>query len=175
MKKSFGILYVVFCIVFLTACSWTANYTLSGASIPAEATTFSVAYFPNNAPMVNPTLSTALTDALVDKFMRQTKLVQVDEGGDFAFEGEITSYQTMAAAISGTSETALTTRLTITVNVRFTNEIVPEGSFSQGKSFSAFEDFATGAGTLADFEGDLVPQIVDKLVNDIFLAAAAQW
>ena len=63
------------------------GYSLSGASIPEAAKTFSVAYFPNNAPMVSPTLSTMLTEALKDKFSRQTKLQMVEEGGDFAFEG----------------------------------------------------------------------------------------
>ncbi|MBQ2033860.1 MAG: hypothetical protein II217_05725, partial [Alistipes sp.] len=54
------------------------GYSLSGASIPEAAKTFSVAYFPNNAPMVSPTLSATLTEALKDKFSRQTKLQQVD-------------------------------------------------------------------------------------------------
>ena len=31
----------------------------------------------------------AVTDALVDMFTRRTRLMQVEEGGDFAFEGEI--------------------------------------------------------------------------------------
>ena len=66
------------------------GYSFSGASIPDAAKTYSVAYFPNNAPMVAPTLSSALTDALQDKFARQTKLQLVPTGGDLAFEGEIT-------------------------------------------------------------------------------------
>jgi hypothetical protein len=174
LKKCFTIALAT-AFLLASGCSWSVKYSLSGASIPLDAKTFSVAYFPNNAPMVNPTLSSVLTEALVDKFLRQTKLEQVDEGGDFAFEGEITNYQSMSSSISGTTETALTTRLTITVNVRFTNEIVPEGSFSQGKSFSAFEDFDSSTLTLTDVEGELVPLIVDKIVNEIFLAAAAQW
>ena len=64
------------------------GYSFSGASIPDAAKTFSVAYFPNNAPMVSPTLSTMLTEALRDKFLRQTKLQMVNEDGDFAFDEE---------------------------------------------------------------------------------------
>ena len=55
------------------------GYSFSGASIPEAAKTFSVAYFPNNAPMVSPTLSTMLTESLKDKFSRQTKLQMVEE------------------------------------------------------------------------------------------------
>ena len=45
----------------LNGCGYKVTYNLSGGSIPPEAKTFSVAYFPNNAPMVAPTLSNVLT------------------------------------------------------------------------------------------------------------------
>ena len=80
---------VVSIAILCNSCGYKVTYNLSGGSIPPEAKTFSVAYFPNNAPMVAPTLSNALTEGLRDKFSRQTRLQQVDEGGDFAFEGEI--------------------------------------------------------------------------------------
>ena len=79
-------------------CGMTVKYSLSGASIPPDAKTFSVAYFPNNATMVAPILSSTLTEALQDKFTRQTRLTQVEEGGDFAFEGETTGHTATAAA-----------------------------------------------------------------------------
>ena len=70
---------IICCALLLAAlvtagCGVTIKYSLSGASIPPDAKTFSVAYFPNNAPMVEPILSTTLTDALIDKFTRQTRL-----------------------------------------------------------------------------------------------------
>ncbi len=83
---------VILAATLAAACGYKVTYNLTGGSIPPDAKTFSVAYFPNNAPMVAPTLSTTLTEALRDKFSRQTRLQQVDEGGDFAFEGEITNY-----------------------------------------------------------------------------------
>ena len=65
----------------------TVKYSLSGASIPPDAKTFSVAYFPNNAPLVAPILSATLTDELTQRFATRTRLEQVSEAGDFAFEG----------------------------------------------------------------------------------------
>lgn len=157
--------------LLLAACAFKINYSLSGASIPAEAKTFSVAYFPNNAAMVAPILSTTLTEALQDKFSRQTRLVQVPEGGDFAFEGEITNYTSTTASVS-TQDVALNNRLTITVKVRFTNAINEADSFN--KTFTAFEEYES-VQLLTEVEDQLIPQIVDKLVTDIFQAAAAQW
>ena len=149
----------------------TVKYSFSGASIPLEAKTVSIAYFPNNAPMVAPTLSSALTDALQDKFARQTKLQLVPTGGDLAFEGEITNYTSTPAAITA-NETAAMNRLTITVKVKFTNIYEPQ--FDYNKSFSSFVEYDANQ-LLQDVQDSLITDIVDLLVQDIFNAAVANW
>jgi hypothetical protein len=148
------------------------TYSLSGAVIPAAATTVSIAYFPNNAPLVAPTLSSTLTEALQDKFSRQTKLDIVRENGDLAFEGEITGYTTVPTAISG-SEYATENRLTITVRVSFTNIYEPQYSFP-ARTFSAFLNYPSSQ-MLQEAEGTLIPEIVEMLVDDIFNAAVSNW
>lgn len=165
-------LFALFVLPLMVACGYQVNYSLSGASIPPEATTFSVAYFPNNAAMVSPILSSTLTDALVDKFSRQTRLVQVDEGGDFAFEGEITNYTSTTASVSS-DDYAQLNRLTITVRVRFTNAINEAESFAN-KTFSAYADYESSR-LLTEVEGELIPEIVDQIVTDIFMASAGNW
>ena len=157
--------------VLMTSCGVAIKYSLSGASIPPDAQTFSVAYFPNNATMVSPILSSTLTDALVDMFSRRTRLQQVEEGGDFAFEGEITNYTSTTSSVSS-DDYALLNRLTITVKVRFTNAIDEWMSFN--KTFSAYEDYDSTQ-LLTEVEGTLIPEIVDKIVTDIFMASASNW
>ena len=129
MKAVLKYAIVVAAGLLLAGCGYKVNYSLSGASIPPDAKTFSVAYFPNNAPMVAPILSSTLTDALRDKFTRQTRLTQVDEGGDFAFEGEIINYTSTTASVSS-DEVALLNRLTITIKVRFTNALDEKQSWN---------------------------------------------
>lgn len=170
--KSVKYLLTALAVVVLAGCGYKVSYSLSGASIPPEAQTFSVAYFPNNAAMVSPILSSTLTDALVDKFSRQTRLQQVPEAGDFAFEGEITNYTSTTASVSS-DDYALQNRLTITVRVRFTNAINEADSFSN-KTFSAFADYDSTR-LLTEVEGELIPEIVDQIVTDIFQAAAGNW
>ncbi len=170
MKKT-RILLFSLCAVLLTGCGVAIKYSLSGASIPPDAKTFSVAYFPNNATMVSPILSSTLTEALVDIFTRRTRLTQVDEGGDFAFEGEITNYTSTTSSVSS-DEYALLNRLTITVKVRFTNAL--DESMSFNRTFTAFEDYKSTQ-LLTEVEGTLIPLIVDKLVTDIFQASASNW
>ncbi|MCM1250086.1 MAG: LPS assembly lipoprotein LptE [Alistipes sp.] len=172
--KLFRIIFASTALVALAAlggCGVQIKYSLSGASIPPDARTFSVAYFPNNATMVSPILSPTMTDALVDMFSRRTRLMQVDEGGDFAFEGEIVNYTSTTASVSS-DDYALLNRLTITVKVRFTNAL--DESQSWNKTFTAYEDYDSTL-LLTEVEGDLIPQIVDKLVTDIFMASASNW
>ncbi|MBQ2416621.1 MAG: LptE family protein [Alistipes sp.] len=156
-------------IMLLVGC--TVKYSLSGASIPPDAKTFSVAYFPNNAPMVAPILSATLTDELTQRFATRTSLVQVEEGGDFAFEGEIVGYSSTTSSVSS-GDYALQNRLTITVKVKFTNAIDDKMSFN--KNFSAYADYDSTK-LLTEVEGELITQIVEQLVTDIFQAAASNW
>lgn len=176
MKRAIYIAIVAFAAIFVTtfivSCGYKITYNLSGGSIPPEAKTFSVAYFPNNAPMVAPTLSNVLTEGLRDKFSRQTRLAQVEEGGDFAFEGEITNYSSTTASVSS-GDYALQNRLTITVKVNFQNAVDQTLSFN-AKTFSAYADYDSSQ-LLIDVQDQLIEEIVDDLVNDIYMAAAGNW
>jgi len=151
--------------------SCRVNYTFSGASIPAEAKTVSVQLFQNLASIVNPTLSSYLTEELKNRFVSQTRLAVVREFGDFAFSGQITQYNVAPIAIQG-NEVAAQNRLTITVKVKFVNAIDPKQSFD--KTFTQYENF-TSTQSFTSVESSLVTTIVEKLVDDIFNAAAANW
>ena len=145
-------------------------YSFSGASIPAEAKTVSVDYFPNHAQLVNPMLSNNLTNALRDAMTNQTTLDMVESGGDLAFEGEITDYRTNPVAITG--QTAAMNRLTITVKVRFSNRIDDSKDFEQ--SFSRYEDYPSNQ-DLNSVQESLTATIIDQLVEDIFNKALVNW
>ena len=176
MRRLFSIftigLITAVSLCFTSSCGYKVTYHLSGGSIPPEAKTFSVAYFPNNAPMVAPTLSNVLTEGLRDKFSRQTRLQQVEEGGDFAFEGEITNYTSTTASVSS-GDYALMNRLTITVKVNFQNAVDQTTSFN-AKTFSSYADYDASQ-LLVDVQDQLIEEIVEDLVNDIYMAAAGNW
>ena len=152
-------------------CQGCGIYSFSGASIPAEAKTVSVDYFPNHAQLVNPLLSNNLTNALRDAMTNQTTLDMVESGGDLAFEGEITDYRTAPTAITA-GQTAAMNRLTITVKVRFSNRIDDTKDFEQ--SFSRYEDYPSDQ-DLNSVQEALTATIVDQLVEDIFNKALVNW
>lgn len=169
LKGKIQLLLISLSVILLVGCKVT--YSFSGASIPADAKTFSVAYFPNNAAMVSPILSSTLTDQLTQKFSSQTRLTQVPDNGDFAFEGEIVGYSSTTSSVSS-GDYALQNRLTITVKVKFTNALDDKMSFN--KTFSAYSDYDSTR-LLNEVEGELIPEIVEQLVTDIFQAAASNW
>ncbi|MFR9628759.1 MAG: LptE family protein [Rikenellaceae bacterium] len=173
LKKIYMLLLTAVAMV-LVSCGYTVGYSLSGASIPPEAKTFSVAYFPNNATMVAPILSSEMTNALKDIFLQRSNLVEVSTGGDFAFEGEITNYTSTTASVTAgtTNDYGSLNRLTVTVKVRFANMLDEAASFSQ--SFSAYQDYDSSK-LLTEVESELITVIVDEIVTDIFQAAASNW
>ena len=160
--------------VLVMALAWICQscgiYSFSGASIPAEAKTVSVEYFPNHAQLVDPLLSDNLTTALRDAMNSQTTLDLVESGGDLAFEGEIIDYKTSPVAITG--QTAALNRLTITVKVRFTNNIDDSKDFEQ--TFSRYEDYPSDQ-DLSSVQSSLTSVIVEQLVEDIFNKALVNW
>ena len=168
MKMKAKIVALVLALAFI--CQGCGFYSFSGASIPAEAKTVSVDYFPNHAQLVNPTLSNTLTNALRDAMTNQTTLDMVESGGDLAFEGEITDYRTSPVAISG--QTAAMNRLTVTVKVRFSNRIDDTKDFEQ--SFSRYEDYPSDQ-DLNSVQEALTATIVEQLVEDIFNKALVNW
>ena len=148
------------------------NYSFTGGNIDyTKIKTVSVAYFSNNAPIIQPTLSQSFTEALKDKFNSQTKLQLVNKGGDLSLEGSIIGYTTQPVAIQG-NETAALNRLTITVNVKFTNKLDEKQNFDQ--SFARYEDYQSKL-SLSSVEVTLIKDINDALVEDIFNKAVVNW
>lgn len=147
------------------------SYSFTGASISPSVKSISISYLPNNALLVQPTLSRKLTEAIRDKFTNQSSLTLVGSNGDLNIEGEITGYTTEPVAITGEQQAALQ-RLKVTVNIRFTNKQDETQNFET--SFSRFQDYNSKQ-RLADVEESLIEIIDDELAQDIFNKAVVNW
>lgn len=163
------VLFIGLSIFLSQSCS--INYSLTGASIAPDVKTISVQYFVNRAPLGVANLEQYFTDELKDKFKSQTSLSLVTDGGNLNFEGEITKYYTQPMAITG-DETASQNRLSITVHVKFTNEIEPEYNFDS--DFTQYADYDSSK-DLSSVEQDLVEEITEKLIEDIFNKSVVNW
>jgi hypothetical protein len=164
-----SLLIIIIGLAF-TACK--VSYSLTGGTLSQDVKTFSVQFFQNRAPLVNPNLSNQFTEDLKEKFRSRTSLDEIVDGeGHLNFSGEITGYQVRAMDITS-DDIASTNRLTITIRVKFTNEIEPDNDFD--KSFSDIEDFDSNS-QLSDVEDKLVNDILEKIIDDIYNQAVVNW
>ena len=157
-------------LLLIASCS--ISYKFNGANINYQTThSISVADFPNNAPMVNPQLSNALTEGIRDLYQRQTRLQILRKGGDLELEGEIVGYDIAQGAI-GADSYASESKLTIRVNVHFTNNIYPEDSFD--KTYSASQTFDASR-LLTDVQDELCAIIIQEIAENIYNDTVAKW
>jgi hypothetical protein len=154
--------------VFSNSCG---IYSFTQSYLSPDVKTVSIEYFPNMALLVVPTLSNTFTEALKDMFTRQTRLTQVDSDGHLHFSGEITDYRIMPTAITS-EEVASQNRLTITVKVRYVNQMDDKQSFD--KSFSAYADYP-GSASIEQYQSELIDEIVKTLTENIFNASVGNW
>ncbi len=159
-------------LLALTAgCGLKIKYSFTGASIPVEAKTISVATFQNRASLVVPGLTQTLTDALIDMCRAQTNLDIETSGGDLSFEGEITDYKTQPLTVSGDEQAAMN-RFSISVRIRYVNSFNADQSFDQ--TFTRYQDYSSTL-NLSDVEASLTEEIVKMLIEDIFNRAFVNW
>jgi hypothetical protein len=163
-----AVLPALFLLLMQTGCG---VYSFTGASIPPDARTISIAYFVNNAQFVEPSLSQNLTDALRDRFQSQTSLDFVNSEGDLEIEGTITDYTTRPVAIQG-NETAALNRLSIQIKVQFTNNVDPTRDYET--TFTRFADYPSSQ-DLNVVKDQLISEINEALVEDIFNKSVVNW
>ena len=156
----------------LLIASCSISYKFNQSSIDySKVSSISIHDFPNMAPYVYAPLSQQFTEALKDKYTRQTKLSVKSDGGDMDLDGEITGYNFAPLAVSDNAY-ASQTRLTITVRVRFTNKANPDEDFE--KTFSAKQEF-DNTSTIDQVQDELCDAIMKEIIDLIFNDTVANW
>jgi Lipopolysaccharide-assembly len=171
MKRTFLIFILIGVLALLSP---SCTVTLSGSSIPPELKTINVGYFENNSPLVVNYLSQQFTEALKDRIRSTTRLSIVQGDANASLSGSITNYVIEPISIQATNNNvapiAGAQRLTITVNVIYTNTVDKKFNFTQ--AFPAHADFT---GNISDQEQSLITTINKQLTEDIFNRAFANW
>lgn len=167
MKKIFTLL-AVFSI--LTACS--ISYKFTGASIDYNLTkTLQLSHFVNQAPLVYPPLENLFNESLKDMFTRNTRLQFVNQNGDMEIEGEIVGYELTPLAVQE-DQFASETRLTMNVRMRFVNNKA-EGQ-NKEETISANRIFSSNV-NLTDVQDQLIKELTEEIVDQIFNTTMANW
>ena len=147
-------------------------YSFTGTNLHPDVKTVQIDYFPNNAVLVEPSLSQKFTQDFQDLFTTQTNLTLVKAGGDLQFEGEITGYKINPMTATA-QQTAAQNRLTITVNVRFYNNKLEDDNFE--RTFSHYYDYDANAQLTGGILEDAFTEILERITQDVFNASVAKW
>ena len=156
-----------FCIFCCFSCG---IYNFTGGST-GNAKTFQVNFFQNRAPLIEPGMDRDFTFYLQDLINNQTNLSLTTTNGDLVYEGEIVNF-TIAPMAANAEQRAAQNRLTVTINVRFTN--IKESDKDFEKSFSHYYDFPANM-QLSAVKATAFEAIFERIGQDIFNASLANW
>jgi hypothetical protein len=164
-KVCCGFIGISLLFTSLLSCKISMN-----ASDAGNAKTISIAFFPNNASLVQPTLSQAFTEDLRNFFQSQSRLSLIPRSGDLHIQGSITDYRVTPVGVSNNA--AASNRLSVSVQVSFSNKLDSTKDFEQ--TFTRFADFPSSQ-NLSSVEQDLIKEINLQLSQDIFNKALINW
>ena len=163
--------YYIIAITLLFTFSGCSVYNFTGTG-KIDAKTFQVNYFPNNAELIEPGIDRTFTLTLQDIIQNQTNLNMVKNGGDLTYEGEITDYR-ITPMMATADIQAAQNRLTIRVNVRFTNKNKEADNFQ--KIFEFFFDYPAAQQLTGQTKDTAIKTIFERITQDIFNESLAKW
>ena len=165
--------FFIICITYLMVIqSCSVKYSLTGASISPETTSFQVNYFQNNAPLIEPGIERDFTNKLIDLLINQTSLELVKSNGDLVYEGEIVEYR-ISPTTATSDNRAAQNRLTVGVNVRFYDIKDPDADFE--KRFSFYYDYPASVQLIGSQKDTAMEEIFERITQDVFNASLAKW
>lgn len=156
----------------LVLCACSISYKFNGSNIDYSLIrSISIEDFPNNAALVYAPLSNSLSEEIRDTYQRQTRLQIRRQGGDLELSGEIVGYDVTPMGVASDNYSA-ETKLTIRVQVHFTNNIHPEESFD--RTYTVYQTFDSSQ-TLNDVQEQLCQSMIKELVENIYNDTVAKW
>ena len=173
MTLNYKFIYLLLFVFLIKSCG---NYSFTGASIPEGTESFQVNFFENEAgnsmgSIFEPGLDRDFTIALQDILQNQTNLQLVSSDGDLIYEGEITEYRVSPMTATSNLQ-ASQNRLTVGINVRFTNLKKEDDNFE--RRFTFYYDYPAEV-QLLNIKSEAHDIIFERITQDIFNASLAKW
>ena len=165
--------YIKFILVVIVSFCFNScsvyNFTGTGK---INAKTFQVNYFQNNAELIEPGIERTFTLELQDIIQNQTNLNLVNSNADLVYEGEIVEYR-ITPMTATADQRAAQNRLTIAINVRFSNKNKEGDDFE--KRFSFFVDYDGTTQLIGSKLTAALDEIFERITQDIFNESLAKW
>lgn len=156
-------------LLSLAGCGY---YSFTGATIPTHLNTIAIPLVIDNSINTIPSLGDELTERLVNRFVRQTRLSLApnEDEADAVLTVEIQRYNNAPSSISG-DERAARNRVTISVSVVYQDQA--EEKELLRRTFSNFEEYDPLLGI--EEEANAALAALENVADDIFTAATSNW
>lgn len=174
LKNKLTKLYTLPLLLLLTIVSGCGVYSFTGTTISPDIKTISIQNFENPTGEGPANLTQLVTNNFKDYYRRNTNLNILQQEGDLQLEGQIVSFTVTPAAIQreGELDQASLNRLTLGIQVRFTNNMNPDENFDQ--LFSISQDFAQDR-DVTQLSPAEIEALTERLVTDVFNKTVANW
>ena len=167
MRYGLLISYFILCTILIGSCA----YGFKGISIPPDVNTFTVDNFSIAASSAPQGIDIQFSERLRDKVRNESRLKYNQDNPDIIFSGSINSYTISALSPEEGSVSAFN-RLTIGIRLIYDSTVNEEDSWE--KTFSFFADFDSTV-DISSIENELVEEIYEQLVENIFNEAFTDW
>ncbi|AXJ00823.1 Lipopolysaccharide-assembly [Cyclonatronum proteinivorum] len=149
------------------------TYSFTGVSIPSEVRTVYIPFFPDNSNSGLGFLSEDLNEALINRFVNQSRLrlsSNPDEA-DIFFEGTITNYRNRPFSVSGDDRTDLNrVEITVRATYQFQDRDEPEWT----RNFNGVFEFDPNEDPI-DGEREAALEAMQTIARNMFNDALGSW
>ena len=158
--------FIIVGLFLLSGC-----YGFKGISIPPDINTFFVEDIDNQAPNAPAAIEQTFAEALRTKIRNESKLQLTDSSADITFGGVVNRF-TITSEAPQEGNTIAFNRLTVGVQIEYTNSKNEDESWSQ--YFSFFRDFDSNA-DFQSLQDEFIDEIFVQITEDIFNRSFTNW
>jgi len=160
-------------IGLLFVCTSCMSYSFTGTSIPNDVNTVYIPFFPDNSQSGLGDLSDRLYNAIVNRFVNQSRLSlnNEEESADSWMEGAIQSYRNRPFSVGG-DEQANLNEIQIVVRATFQFANSDEPIYSKSFTGTATYDVLDNP---VDGELDAAAEALQQIANNAFNDAVSNW
>lgn len=169
-NKTSSLLTLLLCFLALSGCF---RYSFTGTSIPEDVNSIYIPFFADQSSSGVANLSDQLNQALIDRFINQTRLQLANNRGsaDAVLEGSIISYTNEAFSITGEEQTSLNE---VSISVRATFKYTHKDQAEWSNSFRGSDTYDTNENPI-EGETNAAEEALSQIANNMFNDAVSGW
>ena len=149
------------------------RYSFTGVTIPSNVRTIYIPFFPDQSGSGLGDLSDQLNDAMINRFVNQSRLQLTDspENADVTIEGTITSYSNRPFSVAGDQRANLNR---VQISVRASYQYVENERPEWQKNFTGNFEYDPGEDPV-DGETNAAFEALSRIADNMFNDAMGSW